>query len=236
MVYKKYNNNKKKIVRKRRTTIPRAPKDGQSLLLSAYFEVSLKQIADGAQDKMAYSIRCNPRNCSLTIDRAAVELGNAGIVVQKGDNSLLIAKDATSQRIDFARFAQFAPLYQQYKINFVKVSVMVDRECGLENPICFNTDKSEVAPHANMSQVVASAHKEYTMTESRRTAKYGWKPKDTADKEYHNTNQELTAAACHHIKVFQELEKKANGFCKHRVSLTMGVSLKDSTSTPVSLN
>jgi len=83
---------------------------------------------------------------------------------------------------------------------------------------------------------MAGAHKCYTMTESRRTAKYGWKPSTSQEREYYNTNDELSASNSNFIKVFQEIEPKSEGICKHRVNVVMSITLKDSSNKLVSLN
>lgn len=222
--------------RSTRKPMRRTPSDSQNLILTSYFEIENKQDANGADTKLAYSIKCDPRNCQLILPQGAVAPGAAGISVKKGDNTQLVADAATSADIPFMRFAQFAPLYRQYKLNSVKVDTMVDRECGLDNPVNFSTDKAFSTPPTDMGALVGQAHKQHVMTESRRLAKYGWKPRDAQDKEYRNMSQTLNDTDAHYLKCFQEIEGKANGSCKHRVTVTMDVTLKDSTGTAVGLN
>lgn len=234
--YTKKAGARKMAPRSRARTTRRAPSDSQTMLLTSYFEIENKQSAAGADGKLAYAIKCDPRNCSLTLGSAAVAPNTEGVSVVKGDGQPLVAAAATSGNIPFSRFAQFAPLYRQYRINSVKVDSMVDRECGLDNPVNFSTDKASSTPASNMSDIVGAAHKSIVMTESRRQAKYGWKPSDAQDKEFRNMSQELNDNDAHFIKCFQDIEAKADGKCKHRVTVTMSVTLKDSTGTAVALN
>lgn len=228
--------NKKRTGAKRSYKKPSAPRDGQTVLISSYFEITNKQAAAGADTKLSYSIKCDPRNCDLLLDGPAVAIGGEGISVKKGDNSALVVATATGAKLPFTRFAQFAPLYNQYKINSIKLDVMVDRECGLENPLMFATDKAVAAPATNVGTLVASAHKQFTMTESRRSGKYGWKPTQTADKDYRNMSQVLHSDNCHFIKVYQDIGAKNDGVCSHKVLVTISATLKDSTGTAVALN
>lgn len=227
---------RKPYARKRAATtrIARAPRtswDGTTILCQTYFELTLKQAASDTNPvgKMAYSIKCDPRTCTLLLPQVAVALNAAqGLSVDKGDGTALM--EAASGNLAFSRYATFAPLYGQYKINSVKINVDVDRECGLDNPVCFSCDKAIAAPSANMSEVMASAHKQHTMTESRRTAKYGFTPKGQ-DKDWRNTNQDLHNNDSNYLKVYQEVEPKNQGICKHRVTVLMSVTLKDSQKT-----
>ena len=223
---------------KRRPTSrrPSSPSDGQTMLITSYFEIENKQGAVGADTKLSYSIKCDPRNCKLQIGENAVLPSQVGISAKNGSGSELIQANQQSGDLTFLRFSQFAPLYRQYKLNSVKVESMVDRECGLENPVNFSTDKDNSAPADNIGVLVGAAHKQLVMTESRRLAKYGWKPKDSQDRDYRNMNQTLDDDDAHFIKCFQEIEAKDNGSCKHRVTVTMSVTLKDTTGTAVSLN
>ena len=244
MAAKKYTKKPmaKKPIMKRSTTkrIPRAPSDGQNLLITSYFEVSNKQAANAGDNnsdtKLSYSIRCDPRDCKLTLSGNAVALHGEGVSVAKADGTQLINTGSSSNDLAFSRFAQFAPLYRQYKINSVKLDVMVDRECGLDNPLMFSTDKADSTPASNIGTLVGAAHKEFTMTESRRLGKYGWKPSSSQDKDYRNMSQELSDNDAHFVKVYQDINAKNNGICKHRVTVTINATLKDSTGTAVALN
>lgn len=215
----------------------KAPSDSQTMLITSYFEITNQQDASGNDDKkLNYSIKCDPRHPSLLLAENAVAANEEGTSVSSGDGGLLVTAGNSSADLAFTRFAQFAPLYRQYRINSVKVEALVDRECGLENSVNFSTDKADATPPPNMGAIVGGAHKQLVMTESRRVAKYGWKPKDSADKDFRNMTQELADNDAHFIKVFQDIDKKEKGKCTHRVTVTMSVTLKDSTGTKLTLN
>ena len=221
----------------KRSSKPSAPRDGQNLIISSYFEVINQQGAVGADTQMSYSIRCDPRDCKLQLSSSAgATLGAEGITVAKADGTTLIAGANNFADLPFLRFAQFAPLYNQYKINKISCDVTVDRGAGLENKLMFATDKADATPAGNVGVLVGSAHKEMTMTESRRTGKYGWKPSDSQDKEYRNMKQELSDNDAHFIKVYQDIDSNANGKCTHKVLVTISATLKDSAGTAVALN
>jgi hypothetical protein len=229
----------RKMTTYKKKSIPRAPRnfDGTTILVSTYFEVIRKQSANGASTNVAYTIKCDPRNATLHIGENPVALNAEGLSIQNGSNGLLLNAGAVQTGdLVFTRFGDFGKLYGQYKINSVNLSVDVDRECGLDNPVCFRSDKQISTPISDMANVKASAHKQYTMTETKRTAKYGWKPTDSQDKEFRNMSQTLNDNEAHFLKVFQEIEPKENGKCKHQVTVTMSVTLKDSRSTNVALN
>jgi len=222
----------KKRVYKRKTTMTKpksmVPKDGTNLLCTAYFEIQNKQMAATA-GKLSYSLKIAPEGLVLTNHSAAVALGGDGISANKGDNSILIAAAATSGEIPLTRFGDFANIYRQYRINSCSVSVIVDRDCGLDNPICFSSAKNSSAPHTDMGTIVGGAHKQYTMTESRRAAQYGWTARQSEDKEFRMSSATLADADAQFIKVFQEVEPKTDGLCKHRVSVSLNLTLKDSS-------
>ena len=229
MAAKKYNkkNAKKQIAKPRRSLVP---KDGTNLLCTSYFEIQKKQPAGGEAGILSYTLKIAPQG--LTLLQNGVQVANkdtVGIFSNKADNGILVAAGGTSADVPVSRFNDFAGVYNQYKINGAKVSVIVDRECGLENPICFTASKNSSTPHNDMSTIVAGAHKSYTMTESRRTAKYGWTARESADKEYRMTNAQLSDGDAHFIKIFQETEAKADGLCKHRISVALMLTLKDSS-------
>jgi hypothetical protein len=211
------------------------PTDGTTMLISSYFEVTHKQSANGEASKIAYTVKADPRNGLVTIANPAVASGAVGTAVENGSSQALIASGASSASLPFSRFATFAPLYGQYKINSINLSVDVDRECGLDNKVCFRTDKALATNIADMADVMGSAHKDQTMTETRRTAKYGWKPSGQ-DRDWRNMSQQLADNDAHYLKVFQEVEPKADGVCKHRVNVLVSVSLKDTQSNPITLN
>ncbi|MDB4344966.1 hypothetical protein OAA16_00950 [Candidatus Pelagibacter sp.] len=208
--------------------------DGQNLLVSQYFEVELNQDAGaGAGGNMAYSITCDPNNCQLRLKQPA------GTSTIQSQNGVAIAHDAVanaasvvSAACSFERFSQFKALFRQYKVNAVSVSVTTDRDCGLDNPVIFLTDKGEAEPNPqdDINKCMAQAHKEHILTESRRTCKYGWKPHTAQEREYYMTHSTIGADDLTTLKVLQNIEPKNSGKCTHRITLQMLVTLKDSKS------
>ena len=208
------------------------PKDGMNLLLSSYAEIQIKRPVDANPSNLAYSIKCDPAKFSLKLSGNQVAgIGQDGLFASKGDNTALIAAGSAVGDIVLSKWTNFQGNFREYKVNFVNVSVMVDRGCGLDNPITFLTDVGDSNPPADMGVVQAQAHKQYTMTESRRTALYGWKPRTVKEKEYKliATADAMNDSEFHFIKVFQDLEPAdVASICKHKITVTMGVTLKDS--------
>lgn len=214
----------------RRSIVPRAPApkfDGQRLLINAYFEVVFTQpsMLGTVPSIMAYAITCDPNNCVLKL-------------ASTGDNCTITATDGVNAVADgavlsFDRFTTFKNLYRQYCINSVKVNITTDRECGLDNPLLMLTDKGEatVTPETTVARVMAQAHKSAILTESRRTAQYGWTAKTTQEKEWQMLHSSIPAPDLTSLKILQEVEGKADGVCKHRVQLSMVAVLKDSKSS-----
>ncbi len=216
------------------------PRDGTSLLCSSYFEIQNLQPGGGATNqKLSYSIKCDPKGLTLLASNACVaNATTAGLFANKGDNLALIPAGQTNGLIPVARFTQFSGIYKQYRIQSIKVSVIVDRECGLENPISFTSSKGNNQPHDNMGGIVSGAHKSYTMTEARRTANYGWTAKTSEDREYRMASQGIAEGEAQFIKVFQEIEPKDQGLCRHRVNVSLNLVMKDSSNNydPNALN
>ena len=138
----------------KKTYVSRAPSvrfDGQTMLISQYFEVGFIQPvrtgtgtqADPYQNVpnggvMAYSIGCDPNNCVVKVGLAQGTLGEVKI----GDGVNAEAHNA-SKTITFDRFDQFKKIFRQYKVDNVSVSITTDRECGLDNPVIALCDKGE---------------------------------------------------------------------------------------------
>jgi hypothetical protein len=230
--YKKKVPVKKATVRRRPRAVAQ-PKDGMNLLIASYFQAQYLQSGDGDEGKkLSYTIKCDPKKCTI-LNHEAVKADHStpGSYLSNGAGASLIADNATSGDLSFTKWGAFSANFNQYKINSINVQVDVDRECGLDNPVSFVTDKANSNALENMAQVSLQAHKSYTMTETRRSAKYGWKPRDAQDKEWRNMNQDLADNNAHFLKIHQDIEKKANGICKHRIQVIMSVSLKDSKQT-----
>jgi hypothetical protein len=217
---------------RRKAVVPRAlaPRDGTNILCTSYFEVSYCQEGVATAGKLSYSLKIAPQGLVLKLSEAP-KANNAtlGLFANKGDNAALMTAPDLSGNVPLTRFGEFAGIYKQYKINSCKISVIVDRDQGLENPICFTSSKNNDIVHADIGAVVGGPHKQYTMTESRRTANYGWAAKTTEDKHYHMSGDALDKEDAHFIKVFQEIDPKANSLAKHRVSVSLNITMKDSS-------
>lgn len=226
----------KKSYRKTPYSAPRAPmRDSTKVMLQAYFEVVLTQTSttgaggtavpfNDAPHCIAYSITCDANNCCVHTDKS----GNGSQIVLTDGTTIVNSGTA----LPFQRLVALKSLFRQYSIQSVKANVTTDRECGLDNPILMSTDKGNVAPITSVANVMGQAHKSAIMTESRRTASYGWSPKTSADRDFHLLSSTgMNAADVSSIKFLQEVEPKINGVCKHRVQLTIVATLKDSKST-----
>ena len=198
------------------------PYDGQKLLMSSYVEINLKQDAAAPEGGvMAYSLVCDPLDMKLKL------ASSTGSVISASDGINAIASDSA---ISFPRFQQFTDLYRQYKIDWVKLSITTDRECGLDNPVITLTDKADPAAVTVVSKAMSQAHKEAILTESKRTMSYGWKPSTASEKEYRMTSSAVQIGEQNCVKVLQDVEPKSDASCKHRVTITAGVTFKDQKS------
>lgn len=212
---------------KPRNQITRRPKsvsnfDGQNLLVSQYFEVELTQPANGEGGVIAYSIACDVNKCILRLKPTG------GMMTSKHAVEIASTADGNGT-MSFERFTQFKALFRQYKVNAVSIAVTADRECGLDNPVIFLTDKGEQtpAPLNDIGKAMAQPHKQHMLTESRRTCKYGWKPKTAQEKEYQMVHSQYSEPDLTTIKVLQEVEPKDNGKCTHKVAIRFLATLKD---------
>lgn len=204
----------------RRPQASRAPSDGQKLLLNNYFEVVLSQGANGNGGVMGYSLHCDPSDMKLKLDTS----DNAGTISASNGTAAI----ADESKLSFPKLLKFGDIYRQYKVDYVKVNITTDRECGLDNPVIMLTDKGNEIPVTNVALAMTQAHKEAILTESKRTCAYGWKPSTTSEREYHMLGDDLALGEKNVIKILQDLEPKVNGVCKHRVTVIAQVTLKDS--------
>ena len=82
-----------------------------------------------------------------------------------------------------------------------------------------------------MASALTGAHKSFSMTTSRREAKYTIK-NSGQDLDWFSTadNQNMDASAKRYIKVFQKLPTSAGvaATCEHQVQVLLSLSLKDS--------
>jgi len=227
---------------KPKNQITRRPKsmsnfDGQNLFISQYFEVKATQGPNTDGVVMGYTIGCDVNNCVVKLKAegtGALIEAKHGLAVPKTIAGVVQPVAATGDNvITFDRFTNFKSIYRQYKVNAVKISVTADRECGLDNPIIFLTDKGESNPEplVSIAQAMGQAHREFQLTDSKRTCQYGWKPSTAQEKEYQMLHSNIGEADLTQVKVLQELKGKNAGTCTHKVMLQMLVTLKDSKSS-----
>jgi hypothetical protein len=69
--------------------------------------------------------------------------------------------------------------------------------------------------------------------ETKRTCSYGWKPSSAQEREFRlfaNTHN-IMDDTC--LKILQDVDGKASSTCKHRISITAGITLKDRVAAPL---
>lgn len=204
---------------RRNTSIVRQPRmDGQSILVSAYFEAS--KTLSAAESVMAYSLCIDPKQ-PLVIKGAGVNLSNGAQPPQAPANDL----------ITLSKWTTFKGLFNQYRINSASVTVRVDGKAGLEHPVICCTDKGDDTTISSMAQAMGGAHKSYSMTTSRRELKYGCKSTGQELDFYStNDNQDMSASEKKYLKIFQKLpaEVAAGDTCEHQIQVLLSLTLKDS--------
>ena len=134
---------------------------------------------------------------------------------------------ADSQRVSMDRFEKFKTLYRQFRVDSVSLKITTDRHCGLDNPLLMLQDADEPAPCVDVQQAYSQAHKYAIMTESNRTAYYSFRPTTAEQREFHTIGDGV-ANKPQYLKVLQELEKNQGSVCKHRIEVTMQVTMTDS--------
>ena len=226
---------------KRRTTYaPKVDSDSMNMLVTSYFEASIEQpnltAADIAAGKTSsdsatggtfgYTLKCDPVNMAM---KRGGDANGAGVVLIKLEDAAN-AEIIDGGELSFSRLSNFLTLYRQYRINSVKINVIVDRECGLDNALIMLQDKGESTPCVSVGQAMSQAHKAKVLTEADRTMTYGWTAKTPLEKEYHTISDSINDVRAQYIKVLQEVEPKTGGRCKHRVEVICSVTLRDSKS------
>lgn len=204
-------------VYKRRATVPRAPRfDGQKLLVNGYCEITK---ALGAEEGvMSYSIAVDPKNPLITLTAGANALDGAAPPAALVADKLSLPKWNTMQQ-----------LFHQYRIDSVTVTIRVDASCGLENRLIILNDKGDSTVVGSMQSAVSGAHKEYSMTQSNRQAKYTYTCRgQERDFFSTNTNQNMSASELTHLKVFQKLPAGlTTHICEHQVTVMFNLTMKD---------
>ena len=218
----KQNNYRKKQYKKRASPSG----DVMKLTLNNYVEIDYTQGGAAAGGVMAYSLVANPNHMALKFST-----NGAGTI--SANNGTAAGVIADGSELAFPLLAQFKSIYNQYKIDYVKLSISTDKECGLDNPVLALQDKAENTPETSIPKVMTQPHKESLLTENRRTCTYGYRPRTSQEKDFKMCDQPLALGDETALKILQDVEGKANSSCKHRVSITCGITLKDRKSAPL---
>lgn len=198
----------------------RAPRgDGQSILVSAYFEA--QKVLSAAESVMAYSIAIDPKHFVIKKSDA--------VALKDGASP---ATDLVNDKVPLTKWNTFKDLFNQYRINSANITVRVDGAAGLEHPVICTTDKGDDATIASMAQAMTGAHKSYSMTSSRRELKYGCKSSGQ-ELDFFSTkaNQDMAPGETKYLKVFQKVPAdpaNAGVVCEHQIQVLMSLTLKDS--------
>lgn len=196
-----------------------APRDGQQLLVSGYFEA--KKTLTAADSAISYSINVDPKELVLA---SGTDLA---VGFTKGDGT---TNPVDAAGVELARWNTFKPLFNQYRVNSMQIKVRVDDKTGLSHPLMFSMDKGNSAAPVTMADVMKSAHKSHSMTQSRREASYGCKNVGQ-DLDFFNTETGTKANdEKKYLKVFQKLDPASAGItqAEHQVQVILSLTLKDS--------
>lgn len=212
---------------KRKPTYNKAPytarTDGQSLLVSGYVEVkqTLKAATEGA---MAYTIACDPKHPVMTLSDPTT---GAETVDGAWDGAAAAAK-LVNNKLTLPKFVTMQQLFNQYQVRSVTITVRVDAECGTNHRLVISNDTGSSSIISSMQSALSAAHKEFSLTDSKRECKYTLTLKgQQRDWFSTNTNQDMAASELSHIKVYQKLPK-GTAQCEHQVTVTFNLGLKDS--------
>jgi hypothetical protein len=85
----------------------------------------------------------------------------------------------------------------------------------------------------SIPQVMTQPHKEALLTENRRTCSYGWKPSSAQEREFRLFANTHNIMENFQTSVVQDVDGKASSTCKHRISITAGITLKDRVAAPL---
>lgn len=223
MAMKKYNNKRKGRATVRKPRATSKPRDGQNLIVNAYFEARKELTA--TEGHMSYSINIDPKQGLVT----------KGASVLAYDGGADGGQPLQNDKLSYLMYNKMSDIFNQYRINGANIRVRVDGKCGLEHPVICSTDKGDGAPVTTMGSAVTGAHKAFSMSASKREIKYGCK-NTGQDKDYLSTaaNQNQDASAIKYLKVFQKLPKAeaaeagaAAQVCEHQIQVTLSLTLKD---------
>jgi hypothetical protein len=215
----------------------------KKLRVASLFTVSPKRFTESPSTNIG--IASNPLVKATTAHSSTNGFSN--LILVDGDSTARIG-DATDNEatLSFLRFNKFKSIYNQYKVSAVQVSVTGDIN-NLENPIMFITEKGGIRNAADGSAIAGSGkeplvsikgamsqpHKQYTLNDSRRTCKYGYKPSTSDEKQYNMLHSHIIDSDLSTIKILQGIESKPaaapnNSDCRLRVNVMMKCVLKDS--------
>lgn len=235
MAYKKTNKTNGK--RGYKSRIPRTIRtDSNRFLINAIFYAKKATHAVN-NTAMNYSIALNPKGPTL--------IGGTGVTFHKGDLTQSQLQGPTIV-LSLPKFSSGHTLaaggtinsgligqYNQYRVNGCQIKVRTGDSCGLVNKMYMANDTGTSGIIDDPETAVSGAHKEFSLTESRREAKY--KLKFTGqDKDYRTTDsaQVLDASLIKYAKVFQMLPAMpliddANQICVHQVEVMFDITCKD---------
>ena len=216
MAGKKYNNKRKTTYKPKPRT--RKPRDGQNLIVNAYFEAR-KELSTVNEGFISYSLNIDPKQGLIT-KGAGVNCFDGG-----ADGGTQI-----NDKLQYLMYNKMSDIFNQYRINGANIRVRVDGNCGLEHPVICSTDKGVPAPVSTMGSAVTGAHKTFSMSSSRRELKYGCK-NTGQDRDFLSTanNQNQNDSEIKYLKVFQKLPKgaQAGEICEHQIQVSLSLTLKD---------
>ena len=217
----------------RKSTRAPATRDGMRMTLSTYIEVAAAQPANivnangdttinAVGGVVGYSIKCDPANLTVRVGKQSTGQLNVSRI-----NPATSGELAESVRVSMERFEKFKTMYRQFRVDSVSLKITTDRHCGLDNPVLMLQDTDDATPVVDAQQAYIQAHKSAIMTESNRTCYYSFRPTTAEQKQFHNISDGV-ASRPQYLKVLQELEPNSSAVCKHRIEVTMQVSMKDS--------
>lgn len=195
-----------------------APRDGQNLLVNAYFEA--RKTLDAANESvMSYVINIDPKTANL--------VGGAGVTFYDGGAGNGTQLTGATQKLTYPMYTKMSDIFNQYRVNSAAVKVRVDGTCGLENALITSNDKGIEDAVSTMASAVTGAHKTHSMSASKREAKYAIKTSGQ-ERDYLNTNPGTAQidAEKKYIKIFQKLPV-GTATCEHQIQVTLSLSLKD---------
>lgn len=223
---RKYNMPYKKrvAVPRRKSTYTKTATDSQTMNVTSYFELTATP-SNGAGGNISFSLLCDPFKGKVSsITSNDFQISHEGLDSSSPDVNGI----QQPPQLSFPRLAAFRQLYREYRTNSVRVEVLTD-EGSFACPISALTDRANSTPCANISEVMSQAHTSKSTHSADRTLVYSWKPSSVLERAYHTCQDQISADNAHFIKVFQAIVGSPENLVqKHRVSVTMSVTMRDS--------